>query len=69
MSEVAEGLSDETLAWLEESEKSLIETEKKIASGEIPQDLINGWTSANWQQKVAMPAPEDIDTDKTLTSK
>jgi hypothetical protein len=59
--EIAEGLSAETLAWLEESEKSMAETEKKIESGEIPQTAINGWTSENWQQKASMPAPDDID--------
>jgi hypothetical protein len=35
--ERAEGLSAETIAWLDASEKSLEETEKKIASGEISQ--------------------------------
>lgn len=60
--ERAEGLSAETIAWLDASEKSLEETEKKIASGEISQSDLLGWTSENWQQKASMPAPDDIDT-------
>jgi hypothetical protein len=59
--ETAEGLSEETLAWLDASEKSMAETEKKIASGEIPQDVLSGWTSENWQVKASMPAPDDLE--------
>lgn len=59
--ETAKGLSAETLAWLEASEKSMAETEKKIASGEIPQDVLAGWSSENWQKKASMPAPEDLE--------
>lgn len=59
--EVAEGLDDETLAWLEDSEKVLDETEKKLDSGEIPQSVSSAWSSDNWQTKASGKAPEDID--------
>ena len=59
--EVAEGLDKDTLAWLDDSEKSLDETEKKIASGEIPRENIAGWDSENWQAKANAGAPPDID--------
>lgn len=59
--EIAEGLSDEDLAWMEAEKKKSKETEAKIASGEIPQSAIAGWDSENWQTKASTPAPEDMD--------
>jgi hypothetical protein len=59
--EVADNLSDEDKAWLEEEDQKLADTEKKIASGEIPQSAVAGWTSENWQQKASMPPPDDIE--------
>lgn len=59
--EIAEGLSKADLAWIEEEDKKMDETEKKIASGEIPQSFIAGWTSENWQRKASGAAPDDMD--------
>lgn len=59
--EVAEGLDQETLDWIAESEKVLDDTEKKIESGEIPQSVVAAWSSDNWQTKASGKAPEDID--------
>jgi len=59
--EVAEGLSAEELAWLDEEDAKAEETEKKIASGEIPQSVVSGWSSDNWQTKAGEQPPPDIE--------
>lgn len=59
--ETAEGLDAATLALLDEVDDSLKETEKKIASGEIPQNHLTGWSSENWQKKASGQAPDDMD--------
>jgi len=59
--EVQEGLDAETLAWIEEEEKKAEIAAAKIASGEIPQTAIAGWSSENWQTKASAPAPDDIE--------
>jgi len=57
--EVIDDLTPEQEAWLTDEDVKADETEKKIASGEIPQDAIAGWESENWQTKASTPAPED----------
>jgi hypothetical protein len=59
--ETAEGLDAATLALLDEIDDSMIETEKKIASGEIPQNHLTGWSSDNWQNKASGQAPDDME--------
>ena len=59
--EIDPNASDETLAWIAEEEAESKETEKKIASGEIPQSAVAGWDSANWQEKASGAAPPDLD--------
>jgi len=59
--EVADNLSDEDKAWMEEEDQKLADTEKKIASGEIPRSAVAGWTSENWEAKVRQPPAEEIE--------
>lgn len=59
--EIADDASAEDLAWIAEEEAKAVDTEKKIESGEIPQEAVAGWTSDNWQTKASGAAPEDID--------
>lgn len=61
--ETAEGLSAETLAWLDEEDKKTEETAKKIVSGEIPASALEGWNSENWQLKASGGAAPDIDVE------
>jgi hypothetical protein len=59
--EVADDITAEQLAWIDEEEKKTKATAKAIVTGEIPQSAINGWDSENWQTKASTPAPDDVD--------
>lgn len=49
--EWAEDLTEEQKKWIEDSEKSVNELERKLESGEVDKSVINPWTSENWQAK------------------
>lgn len=58
--EWADDLTPEQIAWIKETEKSSDEFEAKLESGEIDKEVINPWTSENWQAKARGGTREDV---------
>lgn len=59
--EVADNITADELSWIDDTEAEMEETGNKIASGEIPPNVVAGWDSDNWQTKAGQQPPDDIE--------